>query len=372
MNILATAIRGFEEYSAYEAELLGCRAVETRQARVVLEGDYSCVYVLNNFARTVNKILLLLSRETVQNLDDIYNKALSIDYSFIKPDQSFAVRSERSGIHEFTSLDIARVVGQAIIDSYQRSTGKILKVNLDEPDVEIEADLIGNELFISINTTGNGLNFREYRVYNHPSSLKPTLASSLIIMSQWEGSSFIDPFTGGATIPIEAALYAKSSLVKPSGNFLYKKLSFYDDKAEEEALKKVGKKFDLKDKIVGVEISRKHFTGALKNVSAANLGESIDIILGDSIKIDFQRKFKFLVSNPPYGIRSGRKEKVLKIYELFVKRMDKILEDKARGVMITTEYKKLTELLGERGYKVLKVNTGLHGKLWVGAVLFSV
>jgi len=112
LNLLVTAIRGFEEYSAHEAELLGCRAIETRQARVVLEGDYSCIYVLNNFARTINKVLVLLSREAVQNLDDIYSKALSIDYSFIKHDQSFAVRSERSGIHEFTSIDIAKVVGR--------------------------------------------------------------------------------------------------------------------------------------------------------------------------------------------------------------------------------------------------------------------
>ncbi len=370
MKLLATTIRGFEEYSAKEAELLNCKAVELRQARVLLEGNETCVYILNNFARTVNKVLILLSRETVNGLEDIYRKALSLDYTFIRPDQSFAVRSERSGLHDFTSIDVARVVGQAVIDSYMKDKGSKIKVDLENPDVEIDADLIGNELFISLNTTGNGLNFREYRTYNHPSSLKPTLASSLVIMSQWDGSSLIDPFTGGATIPTEAALYAFSSLVRPSGNFSYKKLSFYDRFQEEQALKKIGKKFDVQEKIVGIEISRKHFTGALKNVSSANLNEYIELVHDDSIKIDLQRRFKFLISNPPYGIRSGRKEKVLKIYELFVRRLDKVLEEGGEGVMITTEYKKLLDLLTQRGYKVLKVNTGLHGKLWVGAILF--
>jgi len=370
LKVLTTTIRGFEEYSAKEAELLNCSVVELRQARVLLEGNESCIYILNNYARTVNKVLILLSRETVDGLEDIYRKALSLDYTFISPDQSFAVRSERSGIHGFTSIDIARTVGQAVIDSYLKDKGSKIKVDLENPDVEIEADLIGNELFISLNTTGNGLNFREYRTYNHPSSLKPTLASSLVIMSQWDGSSLIDPFTGGATIPIEAALYAFSSPVKPSGNFSYKKLSFYDKFQEEMALKKIDKKFDIKEKIVGIEISRKHFTGALKNVSSAKLNEYIKIIHGDSINIDLQDRFKFLIANPPYGIRSGRKEKVLRIYELFVKRLDKVLEEGGEGVMITTEYKKLSDLLNQRGYRIIKVNTGLHGKLWVGAILF--
>ncbi len=370
MKVLVTTIRGFEEYSAQEAKQLGCKVLELRQARVLLEGDERCIYVLNNFARTVNKVLILLRRDIVENLEDIYKKAFSLDYSFIRPEQSFAVRSERSGIHDFASIDIARVVGQAVIDSYQKDTGKKIKVDLDEPDVEIEADLIENELFISVNTTGNGLNFREYRVYNHPSSLKPTLATALVIMSQWDGSRLVDPFTGGATIPIEAALYALSSPVRPSGNFKYKMLSFYDRSQEEVILKNACKKFEVQEKIVGIEISYKHFTGATKNVSSANLNEYIELIFGDSINVQFNERFKFLISNPPYGIRSGRKEKVLKIYELFVKKLDKVLEEGGQGVMITTEYKKLSEFLNERGYRILKINTGLHGKLWVGALLF--
>ncbi len=370
MNILVTTIRGFEEYAAQETELFGCKVKELRQARVLIEGNENCIYVLNNFARTINKVLVLLGRENVNGLEDIYRKAVSLDYTFIKPNQSFAIRAERSGVHDFTSIDISRAVGQAVIDSYNKGTGKRLKVDLSTPDVEIEADVIGSELFISLNTTGNGLNFREYRVYNHPSSIKPTLASSLVIMSQWNGLSLIDPFVGGATIPIEAALYAFSSPVRPSGNFNYKKLSFYNKEEEDQAFKKINKKFEVKEKIVGVEISRKHFTGALSNVKSANLENNIELILGDSVKIEFQERFKFLISNPPYGIRSGRKEKVLKIYELFIKNLDKVLEERGQGVIVTTEYKKLSEFLRERGYKILKVSIGLHGKLWVGAVLF--
>ena len=371
MQLIGTCIRGFEEYAAQEAKILGCKVIETRQSRIIIEGEDNCLYILNNYSRTLNKVMILLARDIAFNLDDIYRKAHSIDYSFIKPDQKFAVRSERSGVHDFTSIDIARVVGQAIIDSYLESKGIRLKVDLENPDLEINADLINNELFISINTTGNGLNFREYRVYNHPSSLKPTLAAALIIMSGWDGSKLVDAFTGGGTIPIEAVLYALSKPVKPSGFFLYKKLSFYDEEKEQRAISFISKKFEVKKKLAAIEISPKHIKGAEKNAVSAGVIDYIDFMLDDSVKVVLEEKARYLVSNPPYGIRSGRKEKVLKIYELFVKNLENILEEGGQGVIITTEYTKLAEMLKERGYKIIKTNVGLHGKLWVGAVLFK-
>ncbi|MGC9208322.1 MAG: tRNA (guanine(6)-N2)-methyltransferase [Nitrososphaeria archaeon] len=369
MKIVGTCTRGFEEYSAKEAEILGCRVNELRQARIIMEGGPWCIYLLNNFSRSLNKVLLLLYRGVARDLDEIYRAASALSYMFIGKQQSFAVRSERSGVHSFTSIDIQRVVGQAVIDSRIKEDGVRLRVDLENPDVEINADLIEEELFISINTTGHGLNFREYRKYNHPSSLKPTLAASLLIMAGWDGRPLIDAFAGGGTIPIEAALFARSAPVRPSGDFMYKKLSLYDQQEEERAIKSVGPKFAV-SKLVGVEISPKHIRGALKNAQAAGVADVVELRLDDSVKFVPESKFDFLVSNPPYGIRSGRKEKVLRLYELFVKNLDNILKEGGTGLIITTEYRKLENILAQRGYKHVKTSVGLHGKLWVGAVLF--
>lgn len=62
----------------------------------------------------------------------------------IKPDSSFAVRVKREGIHKFSSLDIARTLGGAILDSNLNN----IHVNLDNPDYKIFIDIRQQLAFI--------------------------------------------------------------------------------------------------------------------------------------------------------------------------------------------------------------------------------
>ncbi|MHA2306616.1 MAG: THUMP domain-containing protein, partial [Candidatus Hodarchaeales archaeon] len=62
----------------------------------------------------------------------------------IKPDSSFAVRVKREGTHNFSSLDIARALGSAILDSNIEK----IHVNLDDPDYQLFLDIRGPLAFI--------------------------------------------------------------------------------------------------------------------------------------------------------------------------------------------------------------------------------
>lgn len=62
----------------------------------------------------------------------------------IKPDSSFAVRVKREGTHKFSSLDIARALGSAILDYNIKN----IHVNLDNPDYQIFLDIRGPLAFI--------------------------------------------------------------------------------------------------------------------------------------------------------------------------------------------------------------------------------
>lgn len=100
---------------------------------------------------------ILLHREEIPNiaLDDIYKRVYNIDWTeWIKENQSFAIRPLRAGEHNFTSIDIGRVAGEAVIKSYQRDKNIRLKVNLDEPDVIVRVEVIFDELIVGIDTTG--------------------------------------------------------------------------------------------------------------------------------------------------------------------------------------------------------------------------
>ena len=372
LKFIITCHTGFEEYSEIEAKRLGVDLVERREGRIIVEGREESIYTLNKFGRTFHKVIILLKRDVARNLSEIYSKVRSLDFSFIKPDQKFAVRSERSGVHDFTSIDIAREAGRAVIDSYMADRGVRLGVDLDNPDVVITVDLIGSDLFIGVDTTGESLHIREYRRYNHPSAIKPSLASALIIMSGWRGEPLLDPFTGGATIPIEAALMAKARPVHENKDYLFRKLSFYSREEEETVtLKPPISPFPV-DKIVAIEKKRKHFKGALKNVRTAEVSDLVNLILDDCLKYKPEEPFSFIVTNPPYGIRSGRKDKVQILYKLFLDKVPRLLKEGGRLVIITTEHKPMKEIIEDRGLKILKENLGRHGKLWVKAFLIEV
>ena len=126
-KFFATVSPGIEDIACEEvSDLLGCEATPDI-GKIFFEGELESIYVLNLKSSILNRIMIQLCRETFSDLDDLYRLVKDLDYGWIiDADQSFAVRSERVGTHDFTSVDVSRVVGQAIIDSYREAHGRRL------------------------------------------------------------------------------------------------------------------------------------------------------------------------------------------------------------------------------------------------------
>ncbi|HDI47095.1 MAG TPA: hypothetical protein ENF82_04745, partial [Candidatus Methanomethylia archaeon] len=275
----ATTVYGFEDLAALEVEqLLGVKA-EPSIGKLFFKAPLSAIYKLNIEARLLHKVILLLWRGEVCSLEEIYKAARQVDYaSFLAPKQSFAVRADRFGTHPFTSMDIAAAVGQAVIDSYRSSTGVRLKVNLDNPDVEILCQLRDRDFFLGINTTGESLHKRNYRVYDHPAALSSTIATALIKLSGWsERHLLMDPMCGGGTVLIEAALLARRT---PPGKFkksyAYFKLVFTSLEDHQAFLKNALKNSQQREvPLLGIDKSAEYLQGARANASSAEVSDTI-------------------------------------------------------------------------------------------------
>jgi adenylyl- and sulfurtransferase ThiI len=74
----------------------------------------------------------------------IISGGLSEALTVIQPYESFAVRVRREGNHSFSSMDIARDLGEKILSSQLEG----LRVDLDNPDREIFLDIRGSLAFI--------------------------------------------------------------------------------------------------------------------------------------------------------------------------------------------------------------------------------
>lgn len=368
LQFFATTNRGLEDVAVRELKELGVEA-QAGVGRVFFQAGLRDAIRLNLASRTLHRVVLTLLRSEVNSLEDVYREARSIDFTgLIDRSQSFAVRAERVGEHDFTSLDVTARVGQAIIDSYREACGARLRVDLKKPDVVIRCLLKDRELVLGIDLTGDSLHARKYRVYDHPAALKTTIAASMLILSGWRGGgALLDPMCGGGTILTEAALMARR--IPPGvfrSDFAYRRLIFVDPEVEGEVAEElVGRVSMSAYPICGIDCSPKHLEGAKRNAISAGVADTINLRVGDVFKL---RKYidlrpEIIVTNPPYGLRSGPSVKRIKGFYL---RMLKGMREGARGsraLVITASRREMLEAAKEEGVEVESSRPVMHGRL---------
>lgn len=324
MELLATTIAGFENIAIREVgELIGVQAQQKKLGMIGFPGELDDIFTLNYTSKSLHRIFLLLRRSTFSQLSDIYQIVREISYQpYIEPDQSFGIRSQRHGEHDFTSIDVAREAGQAVIDSYREETGVRLKVDLDDPDVILRAEVRNDQFWIGIDTTGNdSLHKRGYRVYQHHAPLKATLSYCLLQIAEWsEAESLLDPFCGSGTISIEAAHWARKIPNRFRGHFAFQKLRFLDHDRFREMKAEIDSQLRHPQlRISGCDLFKRQVQGALQNARRAEV--EVDFFRGDATKVPLN--YDKLVTNPPYGLRVANKRITRELYQAFARNLER-------------------------------------------------
>ena len=342
-KLLLTTCPGLEDVAIIEvSKLLSIRNYTLRplgvQGRIILECNEKqnyAVQILNSKSHLLHRVSILLASTKISRkmiaLDQIYNFLFKCNIeNYIQPENTFAVRVNRLGLHEYTSIDIARVAGDAIRELIFKCYGKYPKVNLDSPEVIERINIVGESCLISICTTGDdSLHKRGYRVYNHPAALKPTIAFAMCMLSEISNHmTVIDPMCGGGTIPIECCF------------------------------------LNVNCEIYGMDISPKHVKGAKLNALAAGFSHKIKFKIGDAMHLD---KLNFnvdrIISNLPYGMRIGRKAFIKTLYQKFLKSSKNILSKDNLLTLLTAESCLLKNIAEKLGYILKKEKIIWHGKL---------
>jgi len=339
-KFFATCNKGLEEIAINEVKnLIGSKAEKFRGGMIKFEGKAEDIFILNYYSKTLHKIYFVILEDNFNNLNEIYQKIKSIDFSqFIYPTQSFAIVPTRIGNHDFTSLDIAKVAGQAVIDSYLESKGIRLKVNLDNPNISVIVNVINDYFFVALDTTGNSLHKRWYRKFSHISPIKSTVAASMIILSEFnENYSLIDPFCGVGTIPIEA-YHLVNKVPNLNRDFEFERFYFLDRSKWLKIKEDKGQRKKLK--ICGSDINSKYVEFAKENSKEAFA--DIDFFVEDALNIDYSN-FDFVITDMPFGIRK-KYENLEELYKNFI---DKVLNSGIKKFIILTAKWKLVEIFVE-------------------------
>jgi len=321
MRFFVTTPKGLEDILAEEGKRLGATAVGKAPGRVHFEANRHFLYLSNSFLRTANRVFIELISGHHESLEDIGRAALSVDYSlYIGPGMSFAVRAERVGSHDFTSIDVGRVVGAAVIESLVRDRGFRPKVDLRSPDVEIYVYVVDDEFVIGVNTTGESLHKRRYRVISHPAALKTTLAAAMYYLAR-EPERLIDPMCGGATIPAEAVQIGLGiPISRYRHDYMYRRLPLYSSEEEAEALSS----YRPRSRDVTpwcTDISHKSVYIAIRNLLSAGVEDRVTLGIWDAENPLLYKLSgaEAVITNPPYGIRSHNPRKIPAFYRGFIR-----------------------------------------------------
>ncbi len=305
-QLIAKTFSGLEEVLANEITNLGGINVKTGRRVVYYQGDQELIYKSNYFLRTALRILKEIEVFDFKNVDQFYLKCKNIEWiKYFKVNQNFYINSTVSNSNDFKNTMFASLkVKDAIADYFREKTGRRPDVNTDDPDISINVHIQQNTCTISLDSSGESLHKRGYRVIQGDAPLSEVLAAGMILISGWDGTTdFLDPMCGSGTLPIEAAMIAQNI---PAGkfrkHFAFQNWDDYNSELFEKVTSSVSKK-EFKRKIYASDISASNLLNAQTNARRALVFNKIIFTHSDFKDLNQTLNDSTIIINPPYGER---------------------------------------------------------------------
>jgi 23S rRNA (guanine2445-N2)-methyltransferase / 23S rRNA (guanine2069-N7)-methyltransferase len=210
MEIQVRTMTGLEGVLAAELRALGLSKFHQASRVILCEGDLSLLYRINFECRTAIRALRLLLKFDAAGEKPFYDGIQSIDWSlWLKAGGTLAVSATVHSSFTTHTLFVAQLTKDAIVDQFRTRGLDRPSVDLKAPDLRISITLFKNQVQVCLDSSGESLHRRGYRLEAGEAPLNETLASGILALSGWDSSlPFLDPFCGSGTFPIEAALRA--------------------------------------------------------------------------------------------------------------------------------------------------------------------
>jgi putative N6-adenine-specific DNA methylase len=316
-DITATTQFGLEEVLAEELRQLGARDIKVVTRAVEFSGDKRLLYAANLWCRTAIRILVPFASFYVRDEEDLYRKVSRIRWQdYLSLDQSFAINAVVSKSTFQHSLFLSQLTKDAIVDQFRHKTGQRPDVDVTRPDIRLNLHMHENELTLALDSSGDSLHRRGYRIQTNVAPLNEVLAAGLILLSNWDRHSpFIDPMCGSGTLLIEAAMMAYN--IAPGlyrqDNFGFRQWPDFDRKLYEEVVAEArARRLPESDlEIIGSDIDRDYIEAARQNITQAGLEDEIRVRVRDLREAKGIGERGVVMLNPPYGERLGTEEESL-------------------------------------------------------------
>ncbi len=223
LALVATCASGLEEILDGELDALGVMARERQRGAVRFAGGWRECWRANWRLRTANRVLVELAswpaadgaalaagaRAFVSGQTAGQTAGPTDLAALLHPDRSFAIQATATASRIRDTRWAALSAKDGLVDGQRHRWGRRADVDRESPEVQLRLRLHRDRATLLLDTAGEPLDRRGYRLLSTTAPVRETLAAACVLASGWDGSgAVVDPMCGSGTLLVEAGWVA--------------------------------------------------------------------------------------------------------------------------------------------------------------------
>lgn len=324
-EIFAVTAPGLEQVCAREIRaLLDCRT-EIEKGGVLFSGSREDLYRVNLHSRIASRFLVRIGEIRATDFPELYRKSKKLPWGrFIRPETPVVVRvsSRRSRLHHTGRIE------EAVSDAVDGALGRRSLTSTPEAQLVI-ARFERDRCELSVDSSGELLHRRGYRIEVSRASLRENLAAGILALLDWDGREpLCDPMCGSGTFLLEGGLLAVNIPPGLSRSFAFQSWPKYRSGLWENLLFEAERDFASPEvQIFGSDSNAEIVAAARRNAVRAGLDALVRFEHLDVNSIDLSEPAGLMICNPPYGKRIGE---ITELEDLY-RRIGKVFSERFNG-----------------------------------------
>ncbi|WP_435930822.1 THUMP domain-containing class I SAM-dependent RNA methyltransferase [Bordetella bronchiseptica] len=306
--VYAPCPQGIEEALAAEMQALGFEDARAGRAGCAFSTDWAGVQRANLYSRLATRILVQVAQADIGHEDDILELARSVPWErWFGPDETLRVDTSaiKSPVKSLQYCNLRAKDG--ICDRLREVEGARPDIDTVRPDARVHLFLSGTTATLYLDTSGESLFKRGWRLDKGEAPLRENLAAGMLALAGWDPAEpLLDPFCGSGTILIEAAWIALGVPPGISRPFGFERLRNHDARRWQDlkADARTRIQTQLETPLFGYDLDPRAIQYAQANAERAWLtADTIRFEVGDARHLAAPADHGWIVTNPPYGER---------------------------------------------------------------------
>lgn len=315
-NFFVAFPRGMGGFLRKELKELGLPQAKFQSLGCEISLELQDVWKLVYCSRIASRVLRKIHTFKCKTQDDFYDGLFELPWeNLVPPTKTFSVSVSVSNSVFTHSEYVMHRFKDAIVDRVTYYKRERPSVDRDNPNIRLDLHMRNNVVHVSVLYSQGVMHRRGYRSEQMRAPLKENLASALVDLSHWDGtSSFIDPFCGSGTILIEAAMRATNT---PAGFLLqdqgFENLPDFDIQKWINLKDEIdSKRIDLpKGMLKGGDMDGSALDTTYQNLKCFGWQDKVTLARGDFRVWNKDPNYgngRTIVANPPYGERLESRE----------------------------------------------------------------